>query len=148
MQCRLSESTETAVPATSFPPLRSMKCILYSENITSYTTKTAKILLFMNFMFPHRNKQTPWPESFSEQFRPSDHRLSVELVPTFEDRGVSHGQRGGSHTVLTRFSGQEPLLFYQEAPNCTYEDGWTPFQTHYFSENVVAPEIEPEPLDV
>jgi hypothetical protein len=25
---------------------------------------------------------------------------------------------------------------------------WTLFQTHYFSENVVAPEIEPGPLDL
>jgi hypothetical protein len=25
---------------------------------------------------------------------------------------------------------------------------WTPFQTHYFSENPVAPGIEPGPLDL
>jgi hypothetical protein len=25
---------------------------------------------------------------------------------------------------------------------------WTPFQTHYISENLVAPEVEPEPLDL
>jgi hypothetical protein len=30
--------------------------------------------------------------------------------------------------------------------NCTHEVEWTPFQTHYFSENLVAPEIEPGPL--
>jgi hypothetical protein len=33
------------------------------------------------------NKQTPCPESASELYRPSDHRLSAKLVPTFADRG-------------------------------------------------------------
>jgi hypothetical protein len=32
--------------------------------------------------------------------------------------------------------------------SCTDEAEWTPFQTHYFSENLVAPGIEPEPLDL
>jgi hypothetical protein len=32
--------------------------------------------------------------------------------------------------------------------NCTHEAEWTPFQTHYFSENLVAPGIEPGPLDL
>jgi hypothetical protein len=30
---------------------------------------------------------TPWPETASELYRPSDRRLSAKLVPTFEDRG-------------------------------------------------------------
>jgi hypothetical protein len=30
--------------------------------------------------------------------------------------------------------------------NCTHEAEWTPFQTHYFSENPVALGIEPIPL--
>jgi hypothetical protein len=30
---------------------------------------------------------TPWPESASEQYRPSDRHLSVKFVPTFTDRG-------------------------------------------------------------
>jgi hypothetical protein len=32
--------------------------------------------------------------------------------------------------------------------NCTHEAEWTPFQTHYFSENLVAPGIKPGPLDL
>jgi hypothetical protein len=31
--------------------------------------------------------QTPWSESASELYRPSDRRLSAKLVPTFADRG-------------------------------------------------------------
>jgi hypothetical protein len=34
----------------------------------------------------------------------------------------------------------ESLLFL---PSCTHEAEWTPFQTHYFSENLVVPGIEP-----
>jgi hypothetical protein len=30
----------------------------------------------------------------------------------------------------------------------THEAEWTPFEMHYFSENLVATEIEPEPLDL
>jgi hypothetical protein len=48
------------------------------------------------------------------------------LMSTFVDRGVSCGQRGGS-PILTRAE-------------------WTPFQTHCYSENLVAPGIEPGPL--
>jgi hypothetical protein len=32
--------------------------------------------------------------------------------------------------------------------SCTHEAEWTPFQTNYFSENLVVPGIEPEPLDL
>jgi hypothetical protein len=40
------------------------------------------------------NKQTPWPESESELYRPSDGRLPAKLVPTFADRRASRSQRG------------------------------------------------------
>jgi hypothetical protein len=32
--------------------------------------------------------------------------------------------------------------------NCTHGAEWTPFQTHYFSENLVEQGIEPGPLDL
>jgi hypothetical protein len=36
----------------------------------------------------------------SELYRSSDRRLSAKLVPNFADRGVSHGQCGGSPTAV------------------------------------------------
>jgi hypothetical protein len=60
-------------------------------------------------------------------------------VPTFADRRVSRSQRGGSPTAV-----REPLNFLQSSLN---EAEWTPFQTHYFSENLVVPGIETGPLD-
>jgi hypothetical protein len=32
-------------------------------------------------------KKTPWSESASELYRPSDRRLSAKRLPTFADRG-------------------------------------------------------------
>jgi CBS-domain-containing membrane protein len=32
-------------------------------------------------------KKTPWSESASELYRPSDRLLSAKLLPTFADRG-------------------------------------------------------------
>jgi hypothetical protein len=33
------------------------------------------------------NKQTPWSESASELYRPSDRRFSAKWLPTFADKG-------------------------------------------------------------
>jgi hypothetical protein len=41
------------------------------------------------------------------------------------------------------FLDRSRYFFFQVA-----EAEWTPFQTHYFSENLVALEIEPGPLDL
>jgi hypothetical protein len=35
----------------------------------------------------YSNERTPWSESASELYRPTDRRLSAKLVPTFADRG-------------------------------------------------------------
>jgi hypothetical protein len=45
------------------------------------------------------------------------------LVSTFADRGVSRGQRDGSHTAVNLFSRPEQLLFFRVAPPLSYK-GW------------------------
>jgi hypothetical protein len=42
----------------------------------------------------------------------------------------------------SRFVSSKQLL------SCTHEAEWTPFQTHYFSENLVVLGIEPGALDL
>jgi hypothetical protein len=37
---------------------------------------------------------------------------------------------------------------FKQLLSCTHEAEWTPFQTHYFPQNLVAPAIEPGPLDL
>jgi hypothetical protein len=39
-------------------------------------------------------------------------------------------------------------FFFKVAPQLSHEAEWAPFQTHYFLENLVAPGIEPRPLDL
>jgi hypothetical protein len=79
----------------------------------------------------------------------TDRRLSAKLVPTFADRGASRGQRRGSLPPYSRFSRPGAATFSSKLfLSCTHEAEWTPFQTHYFSENLVAPGIEPGPLDL
>jgi hypothetical protein len=45
-------------------------------------------------------ERTPWPESASELYQPTDCRLSAKLVPTFAERRVSRSHRGGSSTAV------------------------------------------------
>jgi hypothetical protein len=61
----------------------------------------------------------------SELYRQSGRRRLAKLVPTFADRGVSHGQRNGSPWPLNLcFLDLEPLLlFIQVAPQLTSR-GW------------------------
>jgi hypothetical protein len=85
----------------------------------------------LNFIFSHLSflynlrgkKKTPWSESASELHRPSDHRLSAKLLPIFCGYRVPHGQRDGSLRPYSRFSIQEPLLFYQVAHQL-YSRNW------------------------
>jgi hypothetical protein len=96
-----------------------------------------------------KTKQTPWSESASELYRPSDNCLSVKLVLTFADRGASRSQRGGSLTTLISifYTGSATFSF-ELFLSCTHEAELTSFQTHYSSENLVVPETEPGPLEL
>jgi hypothetical protein len=69
----------------------------------------------------------------------SDRRLSAKLLPTFAERGMSRGQREGSLRPYSRISKQEPLFFLSSSSSIVLTR--TPFQTHYFSENLVAQRI-------
>jgi hypothetical protein len=61
--------------------------------------------------FHLRKAITPWPQSASDLYRPSDRRLSAKLVPTFCGYRVPRGQRDESLRPYSRISRPEPLLF-------------------------------------
>jgi hypothetical protein len=54
-----------------------------------YNSSTEKLILRTLFsqvfilLVESNNKKTPWPESASELYLPSDRRLLAKLVPTF-----------------------------------------------------------------
>jgi hypothetical protein len=60
--------------------------------------------------YNHLIKQTPWPESASELYRPCDRRLSAKLVPTFANRGCRVVSASDPYSLIL-FSRPEPLLF-------------------------------------
>jgi hypothetical protein len=76
------------------------------------------------FLTGRKNIKIPPPRSVStsELYRPSDRRLSAKWLPTFADRGY-HMVSVTSLRPYSRFSRQEPLLFYQVAPQL-YSRGW------------------------
>jgi hypothetical protein len=74
---------------------------------------------------------------------PSHRRLSAKLVPTFANRGCRVVSATDPHGRILGFLDRSRYCFFKVLLNCTHEAEWTPFQTHY-SENLVAPEIEPE----
>jgi hypothetical protein len=69
-------------------------------------------------------------------------------MPTFADRG-SHVVRMTDPTaVFSAFYIGASTFSFKQLLNCTYEAEFTPLQTHFFSENLVAPGTEPGSLDL
>jgi hypothetical protein len=71
----------------------------------------------------YQNKQTPWSESASKLYRPSDRRLLAKWLPTCADRRCHMVSVTDPTGRILGFSRQEPLLFYQAAPQL-YSQGW------------------------
>jgi hypothetical protein len=71
----------------------------------------------------YKTKQTPWPESASELYRPSDRRLLAKLVPTFADRGRHVVSVTDPYGRILGFLDRTRYLFFQAAPQL-YSRGW------------------------
>jgi hypothetical protein len=69
------QTTATNSKSWSFP----IRCHLMKTVETRH--KSFWVSLNWNFLF-----FTPWPQSASELYRPSDRSLSAKLVPTYADR--------------------------------------------------------------
>jgi hypothetical protein len=69
------------------------------------------------------NKKTPWSESTSKLYRPSDRRLPAKLVPTFA-HGCHVGQHDGSPRPYSRNSTPEPLHFLSSTPQLYSRGCW------------------------
>jgi hypothetical protein len=58
---------------------------------------------------------SPWPESASELYRPSERRLSEKLVPTFADRGCHVVSVTDLYCRILRFLDRSRYYFFQVA---------------------------------
>jgi hypothetical protein len=88
-------------------------------------------------------RTSQWPESANDLYRPNDSRLS-KLKPTSVEIGCRVVSTTDPYRRILGFLDRSRYFFF----HCTHEAEWTPFQTHYFSENLEAPGIEPGPLDL
>jgi hypothetical protein len=61
-------------------------------------------------------KQTPWPESANELYRPSDRRLSAKLVLTFVDGGCQVVSVTDPYGRILDFLDRSSYFFFQVAP--------------------------------
>jgi hypothetical protein len=68
-------------------------------------------------------QQTPWSESTSELYRPSDSRLSAKLVPTFAYRGCHVVSVTSPYGRSLGFLDRSRYFFFQVAPQL-YSWGW------------------------
>jgi hypothetical protein len=70
----------------------------------------------MDLKIPTNKQQTPWPESASELYRPSDSCLAAKLVPTFADRGCHVASVTVPCGCNLGFLDRSRYLFFQVAP--------------------------------
>jgi hypothetical protein len=63
-----------------------------------------------------RYRTTPWPESASELYRLSDHRLLAKLVQTFADRGWHVDSVTDPYGRILGFLDRSRYFFFQVAP--------------------------------
>jgi hypothetical protein len=52
------------------------------------------------------------------------------------------------YSSILGFLDRNSYFFLSSSSSVVLKAGWTPFQTHYFSENLVEPGIESGPLDL
>jgi hypothetical protein len=91
---------------------------------TAYTTVRASTacyrvgftLSFVTYVLPEQTKQTPWHESASEPYRPSDRRLSAKLVPILADRGCHVVSVTNPYGRILGFINPSRYFFFQVAP--------------------------------
>jgi hypothetical protein len=57
------------------------------HDANKYNSKEVRTVNGITTKFTKLKKLNPWPEFARELYRPSGHRLSAKLVPTFADRG-------------------------------------------------------------
>jgi hypothetical protein len=67
-------------------------------------------------------------------------------VPTFVERGCHVISVIDSYGRILDFLDRNSYFFFEVAPQLYSRADWTPFQTHYFSENMGVLGIEPGPL--
>jgi hypothetical protein len=98
---------------------------IYTEVVLTCKYRFMGLLIFSWKMVETNNKtkQTLWPESVSELYRPCNHRLSMKLVPTFADRGCCVVSATDPYCHNLGFLDWNRYFSFQVAPQL-YSWGW------------------------
>jgi hypothetical protein len=94
-----------------------------------------------------QQQKTPWPESASELYRPSDRRLSAKIVPTFADRGCNVVGVTDPYGRILGFLDQCRYFFFQ-VDSQLYTQGRVGPVPDPLLLRKSGSTIEPEPLDL
>jgi hypothetical protein len=117
-------------------------------NLTESISVICTNLTYCSSLHKKTNKQTPRSESVSKLYQLSVRCLLANLVKTFVHRGCRVVSVMDPYGRILYFIEPSRYIFFKYLLNCTHEAEWTPFQIHYFSENLVVPGIEPGSLDL
>jgi hypothetical protein len=107
-------------------------CLKLACRKLSKHTNTHKQNWVANITLHNLKKKTPWSESASELYRPSDRRLSAKWLPTFADRVCHVVGVTDSYGHILGFLDRSRYFSIKQFLSCTHEAQWTPFQTNYF----------------
>jgi hypothetical protein len=94
------------------------------------------------------NKTTPWSESVSELYRPTDRRLSAKLMSNFADGECHVDSVTNPYGRNLGFLDPSLYFFFQVAPQLYSRGCVDPVPDPLRLKSLVALGIEPEPLDL
>jgi hypothetical protein len=95
-------------------------------------------------VYKQNKQQSPW--RFSQQANHTDHSTAACRGSSWQMlrlEGVAWSVQRVPTAVNLSFLGQTRYFISQAAPQLSCEVEWTSFQTHYYSENLLALGIEP-----
>jgi hypothetical protein len=94
---------------------------------------------------PVKQEKTLWPIVRKRIIPTERPPLVGEVSANFSGERVLRGQRNGSPwPLISVFQTGADAFPFKQLLNYPHEAEWTPFQTYYFSENLVAPESNPD----
>jgi hypothetical protein len=88
----------------------------HKENRFVFVMEFRRVSCDVGTVFLNVKTKTPWPESASELYQPSDRSLLSKLVPTFADRGCHVVSAADRYGRILGFLNRSRYFFFQVAP--------------------------------
>jgi hypothetical protein len=105
-----------APPQSYASTFRSSSRIIVTVTVLfTYRSTKCRIGLYL-LNRPSKKTKTPWPESVSDLYRPSDHRMSAKLVRKFADIGCHLVSVADFYGRILGFLDRSSYFFFQVAP--------------------------------